>query len=132
MSQQINLSSAYDYLEKLTSEMSASKLYYYDILYTLSTTVLENRLKREMTQKVFAKLLGVSQAMISKYESGDYNFTVKQICKICEKLDLNPNLSLSNLNVSEKNEYRNSTGKNIENISSNSIDYYDDFMGSAA
>ena len=70
--------------------------------------------------------------MISKYESGDYNFTVKQICKICEKLDLNPNLSLSNLNVSEKNEYRNSTGKNIENISSNSIDYYDDFMGSAA
>jgi putative transcriptional regulator len=132
MSQQINLSSAYDYLEKLTSEMSASKLYYYDILYTLSTTVLENRLKREMTQKDFAKLLGVSQAMISKYESGDYNFTVKQICKICEKLDLNPNLSLSNLNVSEKNEYRNSTGKNIENISSNSIDYYDDFMGSAA
>lgn len=132
MSQQINLSSAYDYLEKLTSEMSASKLYYYDILYTLSTTVLENRLKREMTQKDFAKLLGVSQAMISKYESGDYNFTVKQICTICEKLDLNPNLSLSNLNVSEKNEYRNSTGKNIENISSNSIDYYDDFMGSAA
>ena len=132
MSQQINLSSAYDYLEKLTSETSVSKLYYYDILYTLSTTVLENRLKREMTQKDFAKLLGVSQAMISKYESGDYNFTVKQICKICEKLDLNPNLSLSNLNVSEKNEYRNSTGKNVENISSNSIDYYDDFMGSAA
>ena len=55
MSQQINLSSAYDYLEKLTSEMSASKLYYYDILYTLSTTVLENRLKREMTQKDFAQ-----------------------------------------------------------------------------
>lgn len=132
MSQQISLSSAYDYLEKLTSEMSASKLYYYDILYTLSTTVLENRLKREMTQKDFAKLLGISQAMVSKYESGDYNFTVKQICKICEKLNLSPDLSLSNLNTSEKNEYRNSASKNIENTSIDFADYYDDFMGSAA
>ena len=45
-----------------------------------------------MNQKQFASFMGVSQAMISKWESGEYNFTINTLNEICDKLglDFNP------------------------------------------
>lgn len=91
----MKLSNAYDIIESLQSEITTSDSYYYDILYKISTAVFENRISKDMNQNEFSNLLGVSQAMISKYESGDYNFTIKQVCKLCEKLDLHIDFSLS-------------------------------------
>ena len=39
-----------------------------------------------MNQKEFAKLLGVSRGMVSKWESGDYNFTFRTAAVVCEKI----------------------------------------------
>lgn len=41
-----------------------------------------------MTQAEFAAKMGVSQGMVSKWESGEYNFTIATLNNICEKLDL--------------------------------------------
>lgn len=41
-----------------------------------------------MNQKEFAKMMNVSQGMVSKWESGEYNFTVTTLKEICEKLDM--------------------------------------------
>ena len=49
MSDDIELVNAGEYLNKLCADMSASKSYYYDIQYTLSTTILEYRLKHNLT-----------------------------------------------------------------------------------
>ena len=94
MSDDIELVNAGEYLNKLCADMSASKSYYYDIQYTLSTTWLEYRLKHNMTLKEMSSYLEVTPKMLSKYESGDYNFSLSQICDICEKLNLKLSLSI--------------------------------------
>ena len=52
-----------------------------------------------MTQKEFAKFMGVTQGMVSKWESGDYNFTIESICNILEKLDLDCNFEIFKDNI---------------------------------
>ena len=41
-----------------------------------------------MTQSEFAEYIGVSQGMVSKWESREYNFTIKSLNEICVKLDI--------------------------------------------
>lgn len=108
MSQLMKLANVYDIIENLHSEITTSDSYYYDILYKVSTAVFESRISKDMNQNEFSNLLGVSQAMVSKYESGDYNFTIKQICKLCEKLDLHIDFSLSPIaSENDKVSYQN-------------------------
>ena len=49
----------------------------------------------EMSQKELAEKLGVSQAMVSKLESGEYNPTIKKLCELFQKLDLDMKLAVS-------------------------------------
>lgn len=95
MNSNVNLINAGKYLNRICADMSVSKLYYYDIQYTLSTTILEYRLKHNLTSKDMASYLEVSPSMLSNYESGDYDFSLSQICDICEKLNLKLNLSIA-------------------------------------
>ena len=95
MNSNVNLINAGKYLNRIYANMSVSKLYYYDIQYTLSTTILEYRLKHNLTSKDMASYLEVSPSMLSNYESGDYDFSLSQICDICEKLNLKLNLSIA-------------------------------------
>ena len=95
MNSNVNLINAGKYLNRICADMSVSKLYYYNIQYTLSTTLLEYRLKHNLTSKDMASYLEVSPSMLSNYESGDYDFSLSQICDICEKLNLKLNLSIA-------------------------------------
>ena len=72
----------------LESERNNALDYFFDINYEISTLLVNYRIDHDMTQKQLAEILGISQAMVSKYENGDYNFTLKQICEICDKLDI--------------------------------------------
>ena len=95
MNSNVNLINAGKYLNSICADLSVSKSYYYDIQYTLSTTLLEYRLKHSLTSKDMASYLEVSPSMLSNYESGDYDFSLSQICDICEKLNLKLNLSIA-------------------------------------
>ena len=55
----------------------------------ISATIERKRHDNEMTQKEFAAFMGVTQGMVSKWESRDYNFTIRSLNEICEKLGLN-------------------------------------------
>ena len=55
------------------------------------------RLDMHMSQKEFAAYMGVSQGMISKWESREYNFTVRSLNEICQKLNLKFNISFDSL-----------------------------------
>lgn len=59
-----------------------------DILYNIAIKIFDNRIDRGLNQSEFAKLLGISQSMVSKLESGEYNPTVEQLHKISKKLNL--------------------------------------------
>lgn len=58
------------------------------ILSHISAQIEFSRLELNMTQVEFAKYMGVSQGMVSKWESGNYNFTIESLTDISEKLDI--------------------------------------------
>lgn len=61
---------------------------YYETLNRIAVAVAEYRYDHHLTQTSLAKSLGVTQAMISKYESGDYNISLKAAFDLLEKLGL--------------------------------------------
>lgn len=54
----------------------------------ISARIERCRIEMGMTQKEFAEFMGVSQGMVSKWESREYNFTIRTLNDICQKIDL--------------------------------------------
>ena len=54
----------------------------------IATTIQKQRKAKGYTQQELAKKLGVSQAMVSRWENGDENFTVATLVKISDALEL--------------------------------------------
>lgn len=77
-------SEMYDFLSQYISK---SDVYASKAIAKISMFILQNRKKMDMTQKAFAKMMGVTQAMVSKWESAEYNFTIENIASIAEKLN---------------------------------------------
>ncbi len=74
-----------------------------DIATTLARISADIELKRYelgMTQKEFAKYMDVSQGMVSKWESGEYNFSIETLFNICNRLGLifSPEIHKKNAN----------------------------------
>ena len=51
-----------------------------------SIQLVNYRMKHQINQSGLARELGISQSMISQYESGTNNITIKRLCEICEKI----------------------------------------------
>lgn len=60
----------------------------------ISARIERCRLEMGMTQQEFAEYMGVSQGMVSKWESREYNFTIRTLNEICQKIDLDLSISL--------------------------------------
>ena len=96
------------FAETLADSLSRSDVLEIVLKNTIVSALITARVEKTMNQKEFAAFMGVSQAMVSKWESGDCNFTVETIAKICEKLGLVPSLKLIKeedyLSIKEKAE----------------------------
>ena len=77
-----------DLLSMFEEHLSVADLTASRLLSGLSSTFVKNRIDMGKTQKEFAEYMGVSQSMVSKWESADYNFSVKALAEIASKLDL--------------------------------------------
>ena len=62
------------------------RIEYKEILFILSKEIIEYREKYNLKQIDLAKKLNMSQVMISKMESGKYNFTIKSLVNLWNKL----------------------------------------------
>ncbi len=80
------LPDAWDTYYKLSGEEGRKNEELYDIYYRISTAIFKYRIKHNLSQSKLAATLGVTQAMVSRLESGDYNYTVEQLWKISQKL----------------------------------------------
>lgn len=68
---------------------------YYDILNNISVALVEYRIKHNLNQKQLSEMLDVAQSMVSKYESGDYNISIKALNELCGKLGFSLNVSIT-------------------------------------
>ena len=94
----------------LSEYLSKSDIYASKAIAKISMFILKYRQDLNMTQKDFARKMGVTQAMVSKWESAEYNFTVETIAHICEKLN-----TTFEIEFKPESEY-------LANISSNNYD----------
>ncbi len=108
------LPNAWDTYYKLSSEESRENEELYDIYYKISTAIFKYRIKHNISQKKLAEKLGVTQAMVSKLESGDYNYTVEQLWKVSQKLGLKFNIIFDE--GSEKYTVTSPRVGNVENV----------------
>lgn len=65
-----------------------------DILYDISMKIFEHRNLYNLSQKELAEKLEVTQATVSKLESGEYDPSVEQLWNISKKLNLKFAISL--------------------------------------
>ena len=72
----------------LFDHLSSSEKQYEKVIAKIASTLINERRLRGVSQKEFADLLKVSQVMVSKYESGKYNFTIKTAIEAYDKLGL--------------------------------------------
>ena len=77
-----------DLLQLFGENISAADINASRYLGEISAAIVKKRMKLNMTQKEFAKHIKVSQGMISKWEGGDYNFSIKSLAELAEKLDM--------------------------------------------
>jgi DNA-binding XRE family transcriptional regulator len=82
------LPDAWETYYRLSGEEGRKSESLYDIYYKVSTAIFMYRTKHKLSQKKLAEKLGVTQVMVSKLESGDYNYTLEQLWKVSSKLGL--------------------------------------------
>lgn len=79
----------------LTGGLSKAEIKTTVELAKISASIEQKRVEMGMTQKEFAEYMGVTQSMVSKWESREYNFTVKSLNEVCEKLGLNCTINVN-------------------------------------
>lgn len=79
----------------------------------MATMIMNVRYAKKMNQSEFAAFMGVTQGMVSKWESGEYNFSVEAIAEICAKIALIPALEFKSENEYKK-EYIKSSNMNFD------------------
>lgn len=83
MSQEMN-----DLIAGLSVALTAEELALAGLQGIICGEIVSQRIKRGMNQKEFAKFMGVTQGMVSKWEKGDCNFTLQSLVNIATKLGI--------------------------------------------
>ena len=96
------LVSAYSFFDEEDSNFK-TEMEVEDLLVDIACEFINYRAANKMTQKDLAEKLDITQAMVSKLESGDYNPTVKMLFEIAQKLEWNFKLEFSSKR--EKKDY---------------------------
>lgn len=76
---------AYSFFEGESNEFK-QEMAVEDLLVDIACEFINFRVKNKMSQKDLAEKLQITQAMVSKLESGEYNPTVKMLFEIAQKL----------------------------------------------
>lgn len=77
------------------SDVLAAKL-----MAQISTAITKERLKLHMNQKDFANHIHASQSLISRWEHGDYNFSIKKLSEVAASLNLDVDIFFHSISES--------------------------------
>ena len=76
----------------------------------IAAAITNKRYELNMNQNEFAKKMGVSQTMVSKWESGDYNFTCDSLEKLLSKIGFTLSIEAKNI-INYKSIYKSKVNK---------------------
>jgi transcriptional regulator with XRE-family HTH domain len=74
-------------LLELADDDTRLELNLISVMTDIAAALINYRVENALSQKELAKRLECSQAMVSKIESGDYNFTIRKLFDIVNKLN---------------------------------------------
>lgn len=77
--------------------LDPSDVLYSKLMAQISSAIIKERLKLHMTQCEFASHIEVKQSLISRWEKGNYNFSLKKLSEIAAKLNLDVNILFCNI-----------------------------------
>lgn len=80
------------------------------LMLQISSGITRERLKLQMNQSDFAKHIGATQSLVSRWEHGDYNFSLKKLAEIGVALNLDVNITMTDISISKKLDHRMSLG----------------------
>lgn len=90
-----HLGSITDLITEIAKTMTEEEQLKTATLIRLSQAIRDERRRLKMSQEAFANHMKVKQAMVSKWESGRYNFTIGTLAHIATALNLNFSNNLS-------------------------------------
>lgn len=93
-----------DLLQLFEETLSPSDILVSKLMAQISTAITKERLRLHMTQSEFSEYIGSSQSLVSRWEHGDYNFTIKKIAEIAVKLNLDVNIEMRNMSLYQSAE----------------------------
>jgi len=117
------LPDAWGIINRLGGNSATEKGGLYDIYYKISIAIFDYRQKHRLSQKKLANILGITQPMVAKLESGEYNYTIEQLWKIASKLNFR--LSIEFEEEADYSVYNRSDSQVI-------IDYSDTYLAEGA
>lgn len=82
-------------LEAMAGFLSPEEVVASTVKAHVANQIAEWRISHKMSQQDFANYFGVNQSTVSKWENGDFNFSLEKLSEIACKLDLNLTVSLS-------------------------------------
>lgn len=80
--------SAKEFLELLSDGFSEEELLLSTMQGLIASEITIKRHEAGLSQKEFAKLVGVTQGLVSKWEAGDNNYTLSTLVKISKVLNI--------------------------------------------
>ena len=98
MSEVVSLRS---FLDSAFGNLTLSDIIEADMMVAISERLTKKRVEMGLSQKEFAKMLGISQGMLSRYEKGANNFSVKTLAKVFGELGIHISLDFSEKEKSE-------------------------------
>lgn len=103
-----------DLLEMFSDTLEPADVLTSKLMAQISSSITKERLRLHMSQDKFADYIGVGQSLVSRWEHGNYNFSIRKLSEIAVKLNLDVNLSI-NPHTEELQEIRSnsSTGAKV-------------------
>ena len=84
-----------DLLEMFSEVLDPEDVLTSKLMAQISSAITSERLRLQMSQEKFAEYIGVAQSLVSRWEHGNYNFSIKKLSEIAVKLNLDVNLSIN-------------------------------------
>lgn len=77
-----------DLLSLFEDVLSPDQMLYAKATSQISSAITRERLRLRMNQSEFADYIHATQSLVSRWESGEYNFTLQKIAEIAAALDM--------------------------------------------